>query len=353
MKQLYVFIMAGGSGERFWPMSRTAVPKHLVRLVSERPLIEETVRRVLPLTGPERLFILTNEAQMAATRAALPMLGEAQFVAEPLKRDTAPATALATALALSRDPDAVVAVLPADAVIRDAEGFCRQLADAARCAQREEAFVLFSIEPTFPSTGFGYVALAEDLPQGEQGTSFRRVARFVEKPDLATAQGYLAAGGYGWNGGIFLWRGVFYVREAERLLPEVVPFIRQFPTGDCRAYLRERFGLLPKISVDYALMEKASRVVAALAVFDWDDVGSWTALPGHFPADAQQNVTRGAVFAHEARANIAVSNGRVIALVGVENLIVVETPDALLVCHRDKAQEIKQLLPRLPPAVRD
>ena len=352
MSKTYACIMAGGSGERFWPLSRTATPKHLVRLISERTLLEETVRRVEQAVPLARIFVLTNAAQIEACRAAVPHLPAAQFIAEPAKRDTAPACALGTALVRRLDPEAVVVFLPADAVIRDAATFALQLQAASTLAAREGTIVTFGIRPHQASTRFGYLEAGAALPEGTAECPFFQVSRFVEKPNAGTAAEYLAAGNYFWNAGIFLWKTETFLREAKRERPELAAFIEDFPAGDFTTFLAKNFGELPKISVDYAIMEKAERIVVAEARFDWDDVGSWTAVPAHLPVDAHGNTVRGAVTLHDARGNIAFAGKRVIALCGVQDLIVVETDDAILVCHRDSAEAVKHLHPHLPIEVK-
>jgi mannose-1-phosphate guanylyltransferase len=349
MKKTYACIMAGGSGERFWPLSRAATPKHLVRLLSERTLLEETVRRVEQALPSDRIFVLTNAAQLEGCRAVLPHLAAKQFVAEPAKRDTAPACALGTALARRLDPEAVVVFLPADALIRDAATFAAQLQEASALAAAEETIVTFGIRPDHASTRFGYLEAGAAVPGHE---SFFAVKRFVEKPAADLAEAYVKSGNYFWNAGIFLWQAETFLRQAERLAPELARFIADFPKKNEATYLAEEFPRLPKISVDYAIMEKAERVTMAEARFDWDDVGSWTALPAHLPADAQGNTLRGTVAIHEARGNIVFAQKRVVALCGVENLIVVETEDAILVCHRDAAEQVKQLQAQLPGEVK-
>jgi len=343
---LFTFILAGGSGERFWPLSRSKTPKHLLRLLSDQTLLETTIRRVENLVPWDRVFVLTNAAQAEAVCTELPFLPSENVVAEPEKRDTAPACALAVGLARARDKEAICALLPADAVIHNIPVFQRQLVAAAEVAGKRDALITFAIPPTFPSTGFGYLQL------GEGHNSVYRVIRFVEKPDPATAETYYKTGQYAWNAGMFIWRAETFLRETERLAPPLAEFIRDFPSSDAKAYLADRFGNLPKISVDYAIMEKASEVLALKAEFDWDDVGSWTALPDHLGNDDGGNTVRGEVIEHNSQNNIALSNGRLIALCGVENLIVVETADALLVCHRDAAQDIKKLQPLLPQYLR-
>jgi mannose-1-phosphate guanylyltransferase len=347
----YVCIMAGGSGERFWPMSRQRTPKHLLKLFTDRTLVEETVRRLEGVVLREHVFVLTNAVQLEATRAALgALLPATQIIAEPAKRDTAAAAALATGLVRARDPGAVMALLPADSYIRDTAAFASQLRTGLERAAQTTSLLTFAIKPDHPATGFGYLEVGELVPGGH---GFRRVVRFVEKPDAATAERYVASGTFAWNAGMFVWSVGAFLAEAERHTPSLAKFIHGFPAGDPADYLAATFATLePKVSVDYAIMEKSAAVETMLAEFDWDDVGLWTALPAHLAVDPAGNATRGAVVSVAGAANnIAVSNGRVIALVGVNDLVVVETADAILVCHRDKVGEIKQLMPHLPKDV--
>jgi mannose-1-phosphate guanylyltransferase len=348
---LFACVMAGGGGERFWPMSRVRSPKHLLRLLSDQTLLEQTVRRLEGLVPAGNVFVLTNESQLAAVRAALPFLPPAQIVAEPAKRDTAPAAALATAIARVRDPGAVVALLPADHYIRDDRRFGVQLSAAFAWAATRESLLTLAIRPSRPDPGFGYLELGEEVPGAQGGGVFRRVLRFVEKPDIPTARAYLEGGRHAWNAGMFVWRADAFLSEAERSAPDLAAFIRGFPDGDPTAYIVARFPSLPKVSVDYAIMEKARSVATLVAEFDWDDVGLWTALPPHLDTDGAGNATRGKVVAVDSANNIAVSNGRIVALCGVRDLVVVETPDAVLVCHRDAVQDIKKLHPHLPKDV--
>jgi mannose-1-phosphate guanylyltransferase len=353
MSTPFAFVMAGGSGERFWPMSRRKTPKHLLKLLEERTLLEAAVARLEGVVPRERTFVLTNAEQVEGTRAALPCVPADHIIAEPAKRDTAPACALATAIARASAPDAVCIVLPADAMIHDVAGFQRQIRDAIAVAAGGNAIITLGIPPAFPSTGFGYLETGDPLADGPEGSRVRRLRRFVEKPDLENATRYLAEGHYFWNAGIFLWRAETFLSEARRQQPELAGFIEGLASLDALpAYLAARFASLPKISVDYAIMEHAENVAAVLAEFDWDDVGAWTALPAHFRPDADGNSLRGPVVAHDARGNIAVSNGRLIALCGVTGLVVVETPDAVMVCHRDAVQHVKSLQPLLPDDLR-
>lgn len=363
--RFYACIMAGGSGERFWPMSRARSPKQLTKLFGNTTLIEETVKRLEGVVPRENIFVLTNQVQLAATRAALPMLPAEQVIAEPAKRDTAPAAALAVALVRSRDPKAVMAVLSSDALIHNGKRCGEQIGAALTRALKTDALLTFGIPPTFPSTGFGYLETGDEVVRGAEGSVFRQVKRFVEKPDAPTAQKYVEGRRHLWNAGMFVWRAASFLAEAEKNAPTLAAFIRDFPAAHPMAgsgqkespgvrsaaelYIEERFPTLePKVSLDYAIMEKAGAVETVIADFDWDDVGLWTALPKHLPPDPSGNTIRGPVATVAATNNIAVSNGRMIALCGVKDLVVVETGDAILVCHRDAVQNIKQLMPQLP-----
>lgn len=349
---IFAFVMAGGSGERFWPMSRRSTPKHLLKLLDDRTLLETTVRRLEGLVPLENTFILTNEAQVEATRAAVPFLPPGNIVAEPAKRDTAPACALATAIARSLHPDAVCVVLPADAMIHDVSKFRDRLADAID-ASASGAISTLGIPPAFPATGYGYLEIGEALPSGPRGARIHALKRFVEKPDLETAASYVRAGTFFWNAGIFVWKAQTFLEEARRQVPALAGFIEALESFEALpSLLATRFAQLPKISVDYAIMENARSLATVVADFDWDDVGAWTALPVHIPPDADGNSIRGPVVSRASRDNIAVSNGRLIALCGVENLVVVETPDAILVCDRDSVQQVKDLQPLLPEALK-
>jgi mannose-1-phosphate guanylyltransferase len=349
---IFAFIMAGGSGERFWPMSRRSTPKHLLKLLGDQTLLETTVRRMEGLVPLENTFVLTNEAQIEATRAAVPFLPQQNIIAEPAKRDTAPACALATAIARSLHPEAVCVVLPADAMIHDVAKFRERLADAID-ASASGAIVTLGIPPTFPATGYGYLETGEPLHARPRGGRLHALKRFVEKPDLEKAAAYVREGTYFWNAGIFIWKASTFLDESRRQVPALADFIEALVSFEALPeLLAARFASLPKISVDYAIMENARRIATIIADFDWDDVGAWTALPAHIPPDAEGNSTRGSVVQHGSRDNIAISNGRMVALCGVQNLVVVETPDAILVCGRDSVQQVKELQPLLPDALK-
>lgn len=348
-EKTFAFVMAGGSGERFWPMSRQSTPKHLLRLLNDQTLLETTIRRLEGLIPLANTFVLTNALQLEATWAAVPFLPRENIIAEPAKRDTAPACALATAIARATEPDSACIVLPADAMIHNVEKFRAQLSDAVDAANESGAIVTLGIPPQFPATGYGYLETLSERPSGRNGSTVRNLARFVEKPDLEKATAYLEMGNFFWNSGIFVWRVSTFVEEARRQLPALADFVESLNSrSDLPEMLAGKFALLPKISVDYAIMENAREVLTVLAEFDWDDVGAWTALPAHIAPDADGNCIRGAVVGHDAHENIAISNGRLIALCGVSDLVVVETEDAILVCAKSRVQDVKALQPHLP-----
>ena len=345
LMKIFAFILAGGSGERFWPLSRNKTPKHLLRIFNEKTLIEHTVDRLRGVIPDEQIFVLTNAMQADAIRAVLPDLAPGNVVAEPAKRDTAPACALATAIVAAEDQRNVCILLPADAMIHNVEVFRRQLLTMAEAAAKHDAIVTMAIPPKYAATGFGYLRLGNELSLN----NLVSVDAFVEKPDEKTAEKYLFSNDYAWNAGIFAWRAEWFLKEAQRLLPPLGEFICGFPKGDFTDYLNEKFPDLPKISVDYAILEKAREVIAVRAGFDWDDVGSWLALPTHLGCDDAKNCMSGQVVAVDSRHNIAFSSGRSVVLCGVNDLVVVETPDAILVCKRDAVENIKKIPALLPP----
>lgn len=352
MAHRYVVIMAGGKGERFWPQSRLARPKQLLPIVGDEPMLAQTVTRVAGLVPPEQVIVITNREQRAAAVAACPMLPPENIVAEPVGRDTAAAVGLAALLVAQRDPQATLAMLPADHVIHDAKSFCDVLRAAFDAAEAEPWLVTIGIHPAEPATGYGYIQRGTLLARA-LGRDVFKVRRFVEKPDLDKAREYLASGEYLWNAGMFVW-SVETIRAA---LTRHVPMlagglyaIEQAVAGgrSLDDALAEHFPTLQKISVDYAIMEKAENVVTLAGTFDWDDVGAWPAVMRHLPADASGNVLRGDALVEAGAGNLVVSSGEhLVAVMGVDDLIVVHTPDATLVCPKSHAQQVKQLMKHL------
>jgi mannose-1-phosphate guanylyltransferase len=356
MPARYVVILAGGRGERFWPLSRAARPKQLLDLVGDKPLIAQAVERLAGLVPPERVLILTNADLVEATRAAAPGIPPRNIVGEPVGRDTAPAVALAAALIKARDPLGTLAILTADHAIGDLPLFRQTLAAAMEAAESGNWLVTIGIKPHEPSTGFGYIEMGEILTT-RAGVAFRRAARFVEKPDRATAERYLASGRYVWNSGMFIWT-VPSVESALRahhpeLGGRVDEWARIVGAPDVQERLAASFSAVRKISIDYAVMEKADNILVAEGAFAWDDVGSWPALERHFPRDSDQNVFIGDAVAVQSARNIVYSKGRLTALVGIEDAVVVQADGVTLICRRDRAQDIKMLIGRLRELGRD
>jgi len=349
---IYALILAGGSGERFWPLSRRARPKQLLRLVSKRTLLEETVARLEGFIPRERILILTNAEQEAAVRQLLTAFPKENIVAEPAKRDTAAAVALGTGWVAARDHGATMIVLPADHVIADRSAFQESLALAADAAEETGELVTIGIKPTWACPGFGYIEHGNPvhLRRRDDKNAIHRVLRFREKPNPDLAESFLRKGNFRWNAGMFVSSVPTVLSEFNRQAPELADFISQLRApGNFEMVLRERFSKLPRISFDYAIMEKADRVLVVEASFDWDDIGSWRAVANYFEKDQMGNAANCAVTAVDSTNNVIFDeDGTTIALLGVHNLIVVRTGDAVLVCHRHQAEKIKDLIGKLP-----
>lgn len=350
---LYVLILAGGSGERFWPLSRKNKPKQLLSLFSEETLLEATIRRLDGLVPPAQILILTNADQESGVRALCPMLPAENIIAEPAKRDTAAAIALGAGWIARRDPDATMIVLPADHLINDTAGFQKTLRVAAAAAQETGEMVTIGIKPTWACPGFGYIEQGAPyhLASGPSEPPVFEVVRFREKPNVDLAEQFLAQGNFRWNAGMFIWTVHAIVGAFNRHAAELGEFIGRIHGGeDLPKLLAEVFPKLPKISIDYAILEKAARVLVVESAFDWDDVGGWTAVAKYLTSDAHGNQGNCTVKTIDSANNIIFSkSAKTIALLGVSDLIVVETPDAILVCQRHEAEKIKQLVAMVPP----
>src|SRR5216117_1377705 len=353
LNPIYALILAGGSGERFWPLSRQARPKQLLRLVSKKTLLEETLARLEGFIPRERILILTNTEQESAVRKLLGNLPKENILAEPAKRDTAAAIALGTGWVAVRDHAAIMVVLPADHIIANRDAFQDTLALAADAAEETSELVVIGIKPTWACPGFGYIEHGKlvNLRKRPDNELIHRVVRFREKPNPDLAESFLRRGNFRWNAGMFVWSVPTVLREFNRHAPELADFISQLRApGNFEKALRERFSKLPLISFDYAIMEKADRVLVVEAGFDWDDIGSWTAVANYFKNDEHGNAANGAITAVDSTNNIVFDqDGTTIALLGVHNLIVVRTKDAVLVCHKHQAERIKTLIGKLPP----
>ena len=344
---IQAIIMAGGSGTRFWPLSRERRPKQFLDIVSSRSMVEETVRRLHPLVAPKDILTIANPEQTASLRRLLKELPSRNFLVEPLAKNTAPSLILATAWVYLRDPKAVVAALAADHLISDPARFRKVLAAGARAASRGDHIVTFGIPPTFPSTGYGYIHFGEAGGVKAGGEVFSPVLGFKEKPDRARAEKFLADGHYYWNSGMFLWRADTFVGKLKRYAPEFYPFweriLAALEKKNDRA-LRRIFGEIPALSIDYALMEKAEGVLVVKGDFGWSDVGAWSSLFDIWPADATGHASRGEVLSLDSKGCLVHSPKKLTALIGVEDLIVVDAGDTLLICRRDLDQKVKDVV---------
>ena len=342
--KLQPVLLSGGSGTRLWPLSREAYPKQFLALAGEHTMLQETWRRVAPLASSAPIVVANEEHRfLAAEQLRLVGVDRADIVLEPVGRNTAPAIAAAALQAMAGGEDPLLLVLPSDHVVRDAEGF-RAAVRTAMGAAENGALVTFGIVPAAPETGFGYIQAAE-------GEGVREVLRFVEKPDAATAQAYLESGGYFWNSGMFLFRASRYLAELERLRPDMLAAVRQAFSaaardGDFIRLDREAFAACPSDSIDYAVMENTAGARVLPVDIGWNDVGSWSALWEVSEQDGDGNAHHGDVIAVDSRNSYAYAR-RLVALVGVDDLVVVETDDAVLVARKDRVQQVKEVVARL------
>ncbi|WP_027079286.1 mannose-1-phosphate guanylyltransferase/mannose-6-phosphate isomerase [Luteimonas mephitis] len=349
--RLQPVLLSGGSGTRLWPLSREAYPKQFLALAGELTMLQDTWQRVAPLAAGAAPIVVANEEHRFLAAEQLRQVGieHAAILLEPVGRNTAPAIAAAALLAVAGGEDPLLLVLPSDHVVRDVPAF-QAAVRAAMPAAAQGALVTFGIVPESAETGFGYIqADAGRVDSGDQGV--RRVLRFVEKPDAATARQYLDAGGYYWNSGMFLFRASRYLAELERFRPDILAAVRAaFETaqrdGDFIRLDKDAFAASPSDSIDYAVMEKTDRAMVLPVDIGWNDVGSWSALWDVSEQDADGNARHGDVIAVDSHDSYAYAR-RLVALVGVDNLVVVETDDAVLVAHKDKVQQVKDVVARL------
>lgn len=352
MGKPFIVIIAGGKGERFWPQSRAARPKHLLPVVGDKPLLVQTLERVRRLVPKKNLLVITSAVQEAAVREVCRGLPAENIIAEPVGRDTAAAVGLAAAVVGARDPRGVFAVLPADHIIHDGESYARDLAAAFAAAAKAAVMVTIGITPTEPAIGFGYVQRGQVWRRFDRKPVYQ-VKRFVEKPVLKVARAYLKSGDYLWNAGMFVWSvpvvEAALAAHAPKLDGGLAKIRRALAAGKRLApVLTKVYPKLEKISVDYALLEKSDNVVVLPSSFDWDDVGAWPAVARHYEADAAGNVGRGKFLVEQGNNNIVFSEGHhLVTVLGADDLIVVHTPEATLVAPKAKAQEIKALLARV------
>jgi mannose-1-phosphate guanylyltransferase len=355
----YPVILAGGRGTRFWPLSRKRRAKQLLALDGKESMLQQTVARLAPMAAPSRFFIITNDDLRPAILRQLPRLPAKQVIAEPVGRNTAPAIGLAAFLLLCQDPDAVLGLFPSDHVITDPAAYRATLSRGVEIAAAGENIVVLGIRPTRPETGYGYI---EAGAPDKDAASFLRVRRFTEKPDLGLARQFLDAGNYFWNSGMFLWRADTLANALREHLPNTAPLLERiaaaYGTRKFAATFRKLYPKCENISVDYAILEPrsakgevASRIFCLPSDFGWNDLGSWTALHEHHVAKTKpvdgSPVSASGSFALNAKNNYVHVPGKFVALVGVSNLVIVETEDALLVTTLDGSQDVGKVVKHL------
>lgn len=344
---IHAVIMAGGSGTRFWPLSRRRTPKQFLPIVSDRTMVEETARRIRPLVPNERIYTIANGAQTRILRRLLPGVPARNLLSEPKGKNTAPSLILATAWVYLKNQEGVVVVLPSDHLITDNAAFLKKIEAAAAAARNEDALITFGIPPTFPSTGFGYIHYRKGGGRMYAGEPFFEVKAFKEKPSQKIARSFFRSGDYFWNSGMFIWRASVFARKMERFAPDFFPYWRRMLEalkGGSRARLAAVFEDIPALSIDYALMEKAGGVLVSEGNFGWSDVGAWSALADIWARDGAGNAVRGDSVVLDSRNVLCYNPGKLTALVGLEDLVIVDTKDALLVCRMDLDQKVKEVL---------
>ncbi len=344
-----VVIMAGGSGERFWPYSRREKPKQFLAIGGRESLLQQAVARAKALVDVEKIYVVTGRAYSELVREQAPELPPENLIVEPVGRDTAPCIALTALLLAARDPETLMVVLPSDHMILDERRFCEAITRALALAADTNGLVTVGIQPTRPETGYGYIRLGEPV---EDGSAYR-VDRFVEKPDACRAAEYLASGEYLWNSGMFIWRAKAIIEAISRHLPELAaamePIERALGTADFEETLNDHFPRLPKISIDYGVIERAANVWVVPGSFGWDDLGSWTALERVLEPDSFGNLVEGKAVLVDTENVIARNDNRdkLMVTLGLKDLLVVDMPDVLLVAHKDREPELKKVVREL------
>ncbi len=346
---LYTVILAGGTGTRLWPRSRRDRPKQLLDLLSARTMLQQTYDRIAPLIDPQYVYVITNTAYVNEVCAQLPEILPSHVIGEPEGRGTAPPIGYAALLLREQDPDAVMVSLAADHFIQREAEFRAALCAAEKVAQ-QNLLVTFGIQPSYPETGYGYIEADDDLPRAD-GWRVRRVCRFAEKPDPETAKEFVASGNYYWNSGMFIWRAATILDEFAKHLPRHMQLLNEIAAARGTAQEAETFERawcdMSNETIDVGIMEKSDRVAVLPLDVGWSDVGNWGTLLDLLPGDGNQNVVIGDHIGVETQSCLIYTNDRLIATVGLQDMIVVDTGDVVLVCHKEDAQKVKHLVDEL------
>jgi mannose-1-phosphate guanylyltransferase len=345
---MLVLIMAGGAGTRFWPKSRERHPKQLLPIVGEGTMLQNTVRRLQPLVPAENMFVISNSVQHPGIVEQLPMLPAENIIVEPRPKNTAACIGLGAVMLQKREPDGVMIVLPADHLIGDDEVFRETLLNAGKIAAEKDVLITIGIQPSFPATGYGYIQFSDERISAGQAHAYR-VKTFAEKPNLETAKRFLDSGDFLWNSGIFVWRIPVIMGQIEEYMPHLYDGLREIAPAlgkpEQSQIIDRVYQQIKSISIDYGVMEKARNVLVLRGQFHWNDLGSWDEVYKLLPKDQDYNVTgdRPHVLLDSSGCLIDVP-GKTVAAVGLRDLMVVETEDALLICPRSRAQDVKDLV---------
>jgi len=344
--EIKVVIIAGGRGKRFWPVSRQSTPKQILTLFGDKPLIGLTIQRVLPLVTTDNIYISTGadlqEKIMEISHEVT------NYITEPLPKDTAAAIGL-SAVKIMKDnkEDAIMIVLPSDHYIENQDAFLDTIKTGIEFAKKN-MLVTIGVKPNFPATGYGYIRAGDEL-KGE-GIKVWKVEEFFEKPDIRTAEEFIQKG-YLWNSGMFIWKCSTILNEIKKNLPGhydgLMRIKEGFDTENEFAIIEDVFNTLDKISIDYGVMEKSEKVAVVEGTFDWDDVGSWLSIERHFPKDEQGNISKGRFFGLESNNNIVIGEDKLVSTIGINNMIIIDTKDALLIVPKERAQDVKKLVEKL------
>ncbi|MCG6913191.1 NTP transferase domain-containing protein [bacterium BMS3Abin03] len=342
--KIYAVIMAGGIGSRFWPRSKKKCPKQLLKIFGDHTMIQDTVKRLNGLVENENIYVVTNKQQKAGILTQLSHLPLNNIIEEPFGRNTAACIGLASILIQKKDPDAVILVLPADHIINNDKEFHNTLLNAANFANDSKGLVTIGIPPTKPETGYGYIQIDEK----EVSDRVHKVLTFAEKPNYATAVRFIESGDFYWNSGMFIWRADVILEEIKNYMPDLHDgLIKIQDSIDSKKFqetLMNVYGMLKKISIDYGIMEKSKKVHLIKGNFEWSDVGSWEAVYELSPKDEDGNAKVGQVYTEHAQDSYIYSPDKFTAVIGVDNLIVINDKDSLLICRRDNAQDVKMII---------
>ena len=345
--KIYGVIMAGGGGTRFWPLSRQEEPKQLLNLSGKDLMINETIDRIATVADMNDIFVVTNVTQVPKMKTATAgRLQENHILAEPSARNTSACIGYAAMEIVKKYGDGVMCIFPSDHFIKNQVEFTRVLKEAAEVAEKEDKLITIGIQPTYPATGYGYIKFDK-----KEEALAKKVIEFKEKPDFETAQEYLSCGEYAWNSGMFIWKASTILKKFEELLPDVYACIKKIGeamgTSEEADIIDAVYPTIPKISVDYGIMERSSDVLVISADFGWNDVGSWENMDVIYDEDENGNIIVGEHVNIDTTNTIAFSKKRLITTIGVDNLIIVETDDAILVCDKSRTQDVKLIVDQL------